>query len=192
MNNLNFLSLKFVASFEKYDQIFEHKSKEIAFVGASNSGKSSAINAISNQNKLAKVSKKPGKTKLFNFFNAPNGYIVDFPGYGYAKTSKQQIKVWGVELPKYFERRNSLCFVYIFTDVRHPLKNMDYQMIELLKKNRINYKIILTKSDKLNQKNLSNIITDLQKEFPNLDYFSIKDKQQVLRIAQEINELLSN
>ena len=65
-------------------------------------------------------------------------------------------------------------------------------MLELLRKNRINYKIILTKSDKLNQKNLSNIITDLQKEFPNLDYFSIKDKQQVLRIAQEINELLSN
>ena len=82
MSSLRFLNIDFFASFEEYHQIINHDGKEIAFVGASNSGKSSAINALANKSKLAKVSKKPGKTKLFNFFRLNRGYIVDFPGYG--------------------------------------------------------------------------------------------------------------
>ena len=94
VKHIFFLNIDFFASFEKYHQIINHDGKEIAFVGPSNSGKSSAINALANKSKLAKVSKKPGKTKLFNFFRLNRGYIVDFPGYGYAKTSKEQKKIF--------------------------------------------------------------------------------------------------
>ena len=112
MGNLKFLDIDFFASFEEFQQIIKHDGKEVAFVGASNSGKSSAINALANQTKLARVSKRPGKTKLFNYFKLRSGFIVDFPGYGYAKTSKEQQKIWQIELPKYFEARENLCFVY--------------------------------------------------------------------------------
>ena len=87
--NLSFLNLEFEISHATYDQLHDHDGIEIAFVGASNAGKSSAINAISTNKKIAKTSKKPGKTKLFNFFKIGVDYIVDFPGYGYSKTSKE-------------------------------------------------------------------------------------------------------
>ena len=96
--NFKFLELKFMGSAAEFDQCLQHDMREIAFVGASNAGKSSAINAISNQKKLAKTSKTPGKTKLFNFFKTKLGYIVDFPGYGYSKVSKSQKKDWAKEL----------------------------------------------------------------------------------------------
>ena len=88
----NFLPLAFFTSAAQYDQCPDGQFKEIAFVGASNAGKSSAINALSNNKKLAKISKTPGKTKLFNFFKCGKGYIVDFPGYGFSKVSKTQKK----------------------------------------------------------------------------------------------------
>ena len=90
----NFLPLAFFTSAAQYDQCPDGQFKEIAFVGASNAGKSSAINALSNNKKLAKISKTPGKTKLFNFFKCGKGYIVDFPGYGFSKVSKTQKKEW--------------------------------------------------------------------------------------------------
>ena len=162
MSSLRFLNIDFFASFEEYHQIINHDGKEIAFVGASNSGKSSAINALANKSKLAKVSKKPGKTKLFNFFRLKRGYIVDFPGYGYAKTSKEQKKIWSIELPQYFEKRPNLSFAYLFSDIRHPLKDSDYQMLEMLAKNQIEHKIIFTKSDKINSQEIPKIL-DRQK-----------------------------
>ena len=192
MNSYRFLNVDFFASFEEYHQIINHDGKEIAFVGASNSGKSSAINALANKSKLAKVSKKPGKTKLFNFFRLKRGYIVDFPGYGYAKTSKEQKKIWSIELPQYFEKRPNLSFAYLFSDIRHPLKDSDYQMLELLTKNQIEHKIIFTKCDKINTQEIPKILDGQKKKFLQVDFFSIKNKSQILKIASEINELLSN
>ncbi len=166
--------------------------KKLPLWGASNSGKSSAINALANKSKLAKVSKKPGKTKLFNFFRLNRGYIVDFPGYGYAKTSKEQKKIWSIELPQYFEKRSNLSFAYLFSDIRHPLKDSDYQMLEMLAKNQIEHKIIFTKSDKINSQEIPKILDRQKGELLQVDFFSIKDKNQILKIASEINELLSN
>tara|TARA_B100000927_G_scaffold291682_1_gene295543 strand:- start:16022 stop:16600 length:579 start_codon:yes stop_codon:yes gene_type:complete len=192
MSSLRFLNIDFFASFEEYHQIISHDGKEIAFVGASNSGKSSAINALANKSKLAKVSKKPGKTKLFNFFRLERGFIVDFPGYGYAKTSKDQKKIWSIELPQYFEKRPNLSFAYLFSDIRHPLKDSDYQMLELLTKNQIGHKVIFTKCDKIKSQEIPEILDGQKKGLPQVDFFSIKDKSQILKIASEINELLSN
>ena len=119
--NFKYLELEFIESAAEFNQCLHHDMQEIVFVGASNAGKSSAINAISNQKKLAKTSKTPGKTKLFNFFKAKNGYIVDFPGYGYSKVSKSQKKDWARELPKYFSLRQSLRGAILFTDIRLSL-----------------------------------------------------------------------
>ena len=93
IQKFKFLELSFFTSAATYNQCPKNESREIAFVGASNAGKSSAINALSNNRKLAKISKTPGKTKLFNFFKCGEGYIVDFPGYGFSKVSKNQKKV---------------------------------------------------------------------------------------------------
>ena len=94
IQKFKFLELSFFTSAATYNQCPKNESREIAFVGASNAGKSSAINALSNNRKLAKISKTPGKTKLFNFFKCGKGYIVDFPGYGFSKVSKNQKKEW--------------------------------------------------------------------------------------------------
>ena len=88
------INLEFFASYELFEQIPSLNCQEIAFVGASNSGKSSAINLLANNKKLSYTSKKPGKTKLFNYFKKDKNFIVDFPGYGFANISKSQIKSW--------------------------------------------------------------------------------------------------
>ena len=190
--NLSLLNLEFEISHATYDQLHDHDGIEIAFVGASNAGKSSAINAISSNKKIAKTSKKPGKTKLFNFFKIGVDYIVDFPGYGYSKTSKKQQDEWAIELPKYFQKRNNLVAAIIFTDIRHPLRPSDLQMINMLESLRINYFIALTKADKLNDSSVSNILNAIQENYPNAFSFSIKKPMLVSSFVRTINELLSS
>mgnify|MGYP001202819080 CR=1 FL=1 len=209
------LDLEFVTSAALYEQCLDHQKKEIAFVGASNAGKSSAINALSNNKKLAKISKTPGKTKLFNFFKCNQGYIVDFPGYGFSKVSKQQKKEWSQEIPKYFQYRNNLIGVLIFTDIRHPMKESDVDMISMLINFRLPFKIVLTKSDKVSraekteaeQRNIKtlrllsleklfhdeNISSYEEREiFADVMSFSIKDQESVNNLRKEISALLSN
>lgn len=190
--NLSFLNLEFEISHATYNQLHDHDGIEIAFVGASNAGKSSAINAISTNKKIAKTSKKPGKTKLFNFFKIGVDYIVDFPGYGYSKTSKQQQDEWAIELPKYFQNRNNLVAAVIFTDIRHPLRSSDLQMIDMLEGLRVNYFIALTKADKLNDSSVSATLNTIRENHPNAFSFSIKKPMLVNSFIKTINELLSS
>ena len=190
--DLSLLNLKFEISHATYDQLHDHDGIEIAFVGASNAGKSSAINAISSNKKIAKTSKKPGKTKLFNFFQTGVDYIVDFPGYGYSKTSKKQQDEWAIEIPKYFQKRNNLVAAIIFTDIRHPLRPSDLQMINMLESLRVNYFIALTKADKLNDSSVSDILNTIQEDYPNAFSFSIKKPMLVSSFVKTINELLSS
>jgi GTP-binding protein len=190
--DFKYLDLQFVESAAEYDQCLVHESAEIAFVGASNAGKSSAINAISNQKKLAKVSKTPGKTKLFNFFKLTSGYIVDFPGYGYSKVSKTQKKEWSKELPKYFDMRKNLTGAIIFTDIRNPMRELDVSMFEMLHQRRIPILIVLTKSDKVSQETALETFNELEEVFGYSLCFSIKDKKSIGQLVSSINELLSN
>ena len=190
--NFKYLELKFVESAAEFDQCLQHDMQEIAFVGASNAGKSSAINAISNQKKLAKTSKTPGKTKLFNFFKAKFGYIVDFPGYGYSKVSKSQKKDWAKHLPQYFALRNNLVGAILFTDVRNPMRELDLTMYEMLASYGLPTSIVLTKTDKVSKEELEATIKKISDNYGACLSFSIKENSSIENLIKEINELLSS
>ena len=190
--NFKYLELKFVESAAEFDQCLQHDMQEIAFVGASNAGKSSAINAISNQKKLAKTSKTPGKTKLFNFFKAKFGYIVDFPGYGYSKVSKSQKKDWAIQLPQYFLLRNNLVGAILFTDIRNPMRELDLTMYEMLASYGLPTSIVLTKTDKVSKEELEATIKKISDNYGACLSFSIKENSSIEILIKEINELLSS
>ena len=192
IQKFKFLELSFFTSAATYNQCPKNESREIAFVGASNAGKSSAINALSNNKKLAKISKTPGKTKLFNFFKCGKGYIVDFPGYGFSKVSKNQKKEWFKEVPRYFKKRENLKHVILFTDARHPMRDQDIGMVEMLFDLNIPFKIVLTKTDKLKDKDKQQLVKDFEEIYPEFLLFSINDKESIASLGKFINELLSN
>jgi GTP-binding protein len=123
---------------------------EVAFAGRSNAGKSSAINTITDQKSLARISKTPGRTQMINFFEMDEGRsLVDLPGYGYAKVPEQMKIRWQQTLGKYLETRNALRGLMLMMDIRHPLKEFDLQMIQWANNAELEVHILLTKSDKL-------------------------------------------
>ena len=122
---------------------------EFAFIGVSNVGKSSLINAIVNRKSLAITSQSPGRTRQINFFLLDSLlYIVDLPGYGYAKISKTQRFDWGKLVEKYFVTRKNLKVIFILVDARRGFKDRDIALMNFLETNSIQHQIILTKSDK--------------------------------------------
>ncbi len=144
---------EFITSATKPNQYPVHHLSEVAFIGKSNVGKSSLINMLLNRKKLAKVSSTPGKTTLINFFDV-NGEIsfVDLPGYGYASRSKKEQQNWGVMIETYLSIRENLILFFLLLDIRRVPSENDLQILTWLKSYTKNFAIILTKSDKLNQK----------------------------------------
>lgn len=141
---------EFIISAVKRDQFPEEGFPEIAFVGRSNVGKSSIINSITNRRGLAKVSQTPGKTRLINFFLLNNDfYLVDLPGYGYAKVSKKEKESWSGFIDRYLTERLPLKRVVLLVDCRHKPTADDVQMYEWVKHYGYNVTVIATKSDKL-------------------------------------------
>lgn len=125
---------------------------EVAFAGRSNAGKSSAINCLTDQKKLARISKTPGRTQQINFFALNDQQrLVDLPGYGYAKVPETMKRAWQENVQDYFENRNSLKGVILLVDVRHPLKPFDEQMINWSIQYQMPLHILLTKADKLSR-----------------------------------------
>ncbi|MES2604023.1 MAG: ribosome biogenesis GTP-binding protein YihA/YsxC [Pseudomonadota bacterium] len=123
---------------------------EVAFIGRSNAGKSSAINALTSQNKLARTSKTPGRTQLLNYFTlVPGRYLVDVPGFGYAKVSADMKQQWQKQLERYLEKREPLAGLVLLMDIRHPFMDSDEMMIEWCTRSEIPLHILLTKADKL-------------------------------------------
>ena len=123
---------------------------EVAFAGRSNAGKSSAINTITDQKSLARISKTPGRTQMINFFPIDDERaLVDLPGYGYAKVPEKMKVRWQQTLGKYLETRQSLRGLMLMMDIRHPLKEFDIQMISWANEATLPVHILLTKSDKL-------------------------------------------
>ncbi len=128
---------------------------EVLLSGRSNAGKSSALNSLAENKKLARISKTPGRTTEINFFEVEEGYkLLDLPGYGFAKSGRSRIKDWGSLLGEYFANRKALKGVLIFMDIRHPLKPIDLEMIKLCESFDTDYVAVLTKSDKVS-KNIS-------------------------------------
>jgi GTP-binding protein len=123
---------------------------EVAFAGRSNAGKSSAINALTGNTKLARTSRTPGRTQLINFFTVADQIrLVDLPGYGFAKVPLKVKQEWNKQLERYLQLRQSLKGLILLMDIRHPLKDYDRQMIEWAVKSEMPVHILLTKSDKL-------------------------------------------
>lgn len=138
----------FVAGVNELSQLPPLSLPEVAFAGRSNVGKSSLINAITGHNALARVSHTPGRTQQLNFFNLCNRLLlVDLPGYGYAKVSKDKVKAWTVLLKKYLSGRSTLCRACVLVDSRHGLKETDLEMMKMLDETAVSYVIILTKID---------------------------------------------
>jgi GTP-binding protein len=125
---------------------------EAAFAGRSNSGKSSAINTLTRQKALARVSKTPGRTQLLNFFRLDaDRRLVDLPGYGYAKVPEGMHKSWGAMIESYLSQRAALKGVFLVMDIRHPLTDFDHRMIEWCQHFDLPVHIALTKADKLSR-----------------------------------------
>lgn len=146
---------EFIISAVKREQYPVDNRVEIAFVGRSNVGKSSIINALTNRRHLAKVSQTPGKTKLINFFLINNDfYLVDLPGYGYAKVSKKEKESWGKTIDMYLHNREPLKRVVLLVDSRHKPTADDIMMHEWIKHYGIDVVVVATKSDKLSNNEL--------------------------------------
>jgi len=124
---------------------------EVAFAGRSNAGKSSAINTITRQKKLARTSKTPGRTQLLNYFSVGDAghFLVDLPGYGFAEVSKERKKAWQAAMLRYLTQRNTLVGVVLVMDIRRPLTDSDWQLIELQQQGEAGLHVLLTKGDKL-------------------------------------------
>lgn len=151
IDNVEFLTS--VASFDKLPTV----DIEIAIAGKSNVGKSSFINFISGNSKLARTSKDPGRTRLINYFKVNRGqfYFVDLPGYGYAEVSRQMKEQWGKLMNDYLSSSPSLKHVFLLLDVRHNPGEHDLQLIHFLYYYNIPYTIVATKCDKLSRAQLS-------------------------------------
>lgn len=126
---------------------------EVAFAGRSNVGKSSLINALLNQNGLARTSNTPGRTQEINFFQStgdePPAYVVDLPGYGYAKAPKKTVAIWTKLIMSYLRGRPNLSRVFLLIDARHGIKANDAQVMDMLDEAAVSYLVVLTKLDKL-------------------------------------------
>ena len=145
---------------------------EIALCGRSNSGKSTLINALANQKKLAKTSNTPGRTQSINFFHLTNDEakkIVDLPGFGYAKASKQDQNAWAKLILSYLEKRAALTDLILIMDMRHPFQNKDLEFLSLCNSLNLPIHLVLTKADKLNNKETQNtlkVVSEKMADYP--------------------------
>lgn len=171
---------------------------EVAFAGRSNAGKSSAINTLANHTRLAFVSKQPGRTQLINFFTlGSDRYLVDLPGYGYAKVPEAMRKHWQDVLSAYLSQRFSLHGLVLVMDARHPLTPLDRQMLDWFCPTGKPVHVLLTKSDKLSRneamQTLARVRAELGKSWGNCSaqLFSSLKKQGVEEAEQVIGAWLN-
>lgn len=195
---MNFNKAEFYTSFGKLSQMPKSDRLEIAFSGRSNVGKSSLINKIFNRKSLAKVSSVPGKTVTINFFTLENIYIVDLPGYGYAKVSKSEKKGWGDLIGGYLENpERDLELVFQLVDMRHAPTKDDIQMINFLIDSEIPFVIVFTKADKLKKTAREERMKAFAEEIPCFEDitcvpFSTVTGEGVEQIREIIEEIAEN
>ena len=174
-----FKNTAFLFGITKHKNLPEDSGIEILLSGRSNAGKSSALNALTDNKKLARISKTPGRTTEINFFEVEDGFkLLDLPGYGFAKSGHSRRKDWGPLLGEYFENRKSLKAVLVFMDTRHPLKPIDLEMIELCESFDVPYIPVLTKSDKVSKNILMNTIQLVSKATNAMEVLAISSLKE--------------
>ena len=196
-----FLQTKFCKSSISVKDLLPDIGTEVAFCGRSNSGKSTVLNSLTGNKKMAKTSKTPGRTKAINFFSIDtslNKRIVDLPGYGFAKVSKNKRREWGKVIDQYLNYRKSLKGLVIVMDIRHPFKDSDISLIEWSKKNNIPLKILLNKADKVSKNKIKNEISMSNKTLKKLSVvgeaqaFSAKSMIGIEQLKEELTDWFEN
>ncbi|QNP54182.1 ribosome biogenesis GTP-binding protein YihA/YsxC [Hymenobacter qilianensis] len=193
---------KFITSNSRADQCPPATLPEYAFIGRSNVGKSSLINMLTNQKGLAKTSSSPGKTQLINHFLINNEwYLVDLPGYGYAKVSKTARATWSKMISYYMRQRENLTCVFVLIDSRHPPLAPDIEFIEMLGKEGVPFVLVFTKADKQSGSRTQQNVVDYTRklsetwdELPRHFITSAEDmtgRDEVLGFINEINKQLA-
>ena len=193
----------FVVSNQDVSKCPENNLAEYAFIGRSNVGKSSLINMLTNKKKLAKTSGRPGKTQLINHFLInEQWYLVDLPGYGYARVSKSSKKTFQKFITAYFRKRKQLVSAFVLVDIRHEPQQIDLNFMQWLGEHQIPFSIIFTKSDKLKPKAIERNVVHYQsilnkswEELPKhfiTSSASYEGKEQLLNYINSINLSLKN
>jgi len=196
-------SAEFITSNNRADTLPPANLPEYAFIGRSNVGKSSLINMLADNKKLAKTSATPGKTQLINHFKINDSwYLVDLPGYGYAKTSKQNRKHFQKLITDYLSTRKNLVNTFVLVDARHEPQKIDLAFMEWLGKNRIPFSIVFTKADKLSSNQLNKNIKKYKQKLlrqweslPKTFITSAVDKRgkiEILHYIDELNKLVAD
>ncbi|SER60762.1 GTP-binding protein [Nitrosomonas sp. Nm51] len=158
-----FHDASFYTSVNRFQDLPEHTCAEIAFAGRSNAGKSSVINALAHRKKLAFISKIPGRTQQINYFRIRgNLFLVDLPGYGYAKVSMDMRRHWESLLSKYLQTHKALLGLVLIMDIRHPLKALDLQMLDWFSVTGKPVHIMLTKADKLSRRHADSMLNKVR------------------------------
>ena len=179
MKNL-FKNTEFVFGVTDYRKLPEDVGSEVLLAGRSNAGKSSALNVLTDNSKLARISKTPGRTTEINFFKVNDDImLLDLPGYGFAKSSKAKKKDWGPLLGEDFQKRKALAAVVIFMDIRHPLKESDWEMIHLCRNFNVPFIPALAKSDKLSNNNIAKAVSFVKEKIPESNPITISSKDKL-------------
>ena len=192
-------SAEFVISNTDYKLCPKETHPEYAFIGRSNVGKSSLINALVDRKNLAKISGKPGKTQLINHFKInDNWFLVDLPGYGYASTSKTNREMFIGMINKYLLNRKNLICLFVLLDIRHKPQSIDLEFMKRMGQENIPFVMVFTKSDKISQtqisKNIKHYKTEMLKEWGSLPEIFItssekkKGRSEILKFIEEYNE----
>jgi len=198
-NPIKFNSAVFNTSAARLSQCPEDQGAEVAFAGRSNAGKSSAINTLTNNSRLARTSKTPGRTQLINFFdlNVPGTRIVDLPGYGYAKVPIAMKEHWQKHLDAYLQKRGCLRGVVLVMDIRHPMREFDEMMVGWCESTGMPLHVLLTKADKLKKGPMQSTVLQVRKQLRerlgdgvSVQAFSALKKTGVEQLQERISEWL--
>lgn len=199
-NPVDFSRASFMQSAASLAQCPPDTGAEIAFAGRSNAGKSSAINAITRQSRLARISKTPGRTRLINFFALTGDTrLVDLPGYGFAKVSKSMKREWDRNLASYLQNRQSLRALVLLMDIRHPLQPFDLQMLDWSARSNLATVVVLTKADKLSHGAANNVCFAVKRQLQasglqavSVQPLSALKREGVDSLAARLMQLLSD
>jgi len=200
---MNIQSAKYVSSNVEYKKCPTPNMPEYAFIGRSNVGKSSLINLLTGRNKLAKISSTPGKTQLINHFLINDTwYLVDLPGYGWAKVSKSKKKQWETMIRRYLMNRSNLVCLFVLIDARIPPQPIDLEFLKWVGINQIPFVIVFTKTDKVTSSKIKPQIKQFEqaflKDWEVLPQFFItsarlkEGKDEILKFIMEVNQTQNN